>query len=1265
MKKILFTILLLFSAMSIALAQSGELQVKVLDAANGEPIPFANVAVTIGGSLTGAATDFDGVCTIKPVPPGSYSVEVTYLGYTPKRIEGVLVTVDKITFLDVEMGEDAEMLDVFEVVEYTVPLLKADETSTGNTVTKADIANLPTRNVSSIAAQASGVYQSDEGGGLNVKGSREEATDYYIDGIKVRGSSNLPASAIEQMTVVTGGVPARYGDATGGIINITTRGPSSQFSGGIELITSKFLDPYGYYLGNFSLAGPIIKVNRGESNQRTLLGFFISGEYLHEDDDDPSAIGNWKVKDDVLADLRANPLILNDQGSGVLKTADFVTYDDMELVKAKLFNPKDQISLAAKFDFQPVQNTNITLGGNFNFREGGVLGTSLNNYNRRWELFNYDRTPQEIREVYRGFARFTQRFGGNRAAVEGEEQTSSALSNAYYSVQFDYTKNFFTRQDPIFEDRVFDYGYVGQFETFSEPFYQQGAAGVGDESNIRGWELQNYIDTLTTFTPSDVNPDKAQVTSSFYDLLDGQTDLYTSIFGVRNNGGLINGFIPTSQGTTYSLFYVPGVPYDAYFKQDSEQYRLSFNGSFDVKRRGAADISKHALEFGFEYEQRVDRSHFTNASLLWDIMRLRTAGFGSGIDFDYNNPYLLIDGERIALDDYDGSNYVFSTNDTITYDLIRTDGDAPSLFDYNFRQKFGYGQTDFVSVDSHLPSDFSLDMFSADELLNNGNDLVSYYGYDYAGNKLNYQPSFEEFWTATENINGLDVNTRPIGAFRPVYMAGYIQDKFSFKDLIFNVGLRVDRFDANQKAPKDLYSPLYATFKAGEVSEINGDAVSHPSTIGEDFVVYVDNEVNPTRILGYRDGDEWYDDAGSSLGTDGSTLLSGGNVKPYLAAPLSANPGNDIKDENYDPSLAFEDYEPQITVMPRIAFSFSISDEAIFFAHYDVLAQRPQGRIISTPEDFYFFNERLTSTFNNPNLRAERTIDYQIGFKQKLSSSSALTLSGFYRELKDMVQLTRVLFAYPNDYTTYGNIDFGTVKGLELSYDMRRTNNLRLNLNYTLQFADGTGSGDRSQVNLVDFGQPNLRSIFPLSYDSRHMINLTADYRFSEGAKYNGPVLFGKDILANAGINLIVRARTGTPYSRQANPTPDAQFGVRSSSQLEGTVNGSRLPANLNTNLRIDKDFNIGFGKKEGRSDKYINVYFLVQNLLNTQNVVNVYSFTGSALDDGYVTSAEGQQNSTGVTDTQAFLDQYEVKVQNPNNFSVPRRMRLGLMFNF
>ena len=112
-----------------------------------------------------------------------------------------------------------------QVIEYDVPLIDADKS--GSTKTADQITSLPTRNVQNVAATTAGIYQSDSDGAVNVRGSRSNATAYYIDGIKITGNSNvLPQSAIDQMTVVTGGLPAQYGDATGGIISITTRGPS-------------------------------------------------------------------------------------------------------------------------------------------------------------------------------------------------------------------------------------------------------------------------------------------------------------------------------------------------------------------------------------------------------------------------------------------------------------------------------------------------------------------------------------------------------------------------------------------------------------------------------------------------------------------------------------------------------------------------------------------------------------------------------------------------------------------------------------------------------------------------------------------------------------------------------------------------------------------------------------------------------------------------------------------------------------------------------
>jgi hypothetical protein len=263
------------------------------------------------------------------------------------------------------------------------------------------------------------------------------------------------------------------------------------------------------------------------------------------------------------------------------------------------------------------------------------------------------------------------------------------------------------------------------------------------------------------------------------------------------------------------------------------------------------------------------------------------------------------------------------------------------------------------------------------------------------------------------------------------------------------------------------------------------------------------------------------------------------------------------------------------------------------------LSQRPQGTygftpsgnvLIGGPFQYYYLQALNTDwVMANPALKPERTIDYQVGFKQALGTTSAITIAGTYRELKDMVQVVKVSYAYPVEYNTYGNNDFGTVKSLQFTYEMRRVKNVKIDANYTLQFADGTGSDVTSGLNLIGSGQPNLRTIIPFSYDQRHAINASIDYRFGEGRSYNGPVVGNNNapILANTGLNIIFRAGSGTPYTKQSNPTPTALVGVNSTSSLKGSVNGSRLPWTFKFDTKLDKDFKIGSKEKP----IYLNVY--------------------------------------------------------------------------
>ena len=267
LKKLTVLVSVLF-AVSIAVAQSGgTIKGKMLDKGNGEPLPFANVVLLKGGSqVAGTMTDFDGKFTFTALTPGKYNIQATYVGYQAIKVADVVVNAGRITFVpDIKASSGSENLDEFVVIEYEVPLISKDQTSSGGTVTAEDIKKMPGRTAASIAATVGGVYAKDDGStDLNVRGSRSSGTDVYIDGIKVRGSQNLPKSAIEQVSVITGGIPAQFGDVTGGIVNITTKGASKEWFGGIEYVTSGFkdtpswtqLDKFGFNLLGWSLSGP-------------------------------------------------------------------------------------------------------------------------------------------------------------------------------------------------------------------------------------------------------------------------------------------------------------------------------------------------------------------------------------------------------------------------------------------------------------------------------------------------------------------------------------------------------------------------------------------------------------------------------------------------------------------------------------------------------------------------------------------------------------------------------------------------------------------------------------------------------------------------------------------------------------------------------------------------------------------------------------------------------------------------------------------------
>lgn len=112
----------------------GKLIGKITDASTNEPIPFVNLIIEKNNKqYGGATTDFDGNYCINPIEPGKYELKCSYVGYKPIFKSNILIYANQLTSQDIRMEASAAALTNVEIIAYKVPLIEADNTTTGST----------------------------------------------------------------------------------------------------------------------------------------------------------------------------------------------------------------------------------------------------------------------------------------------------------------------------------------------------------------------------------------------------------------------------------------------------------------------------------------------------------------------------------------------------------------------------------------------------------------------------------------------------------------------------------------------------------------------------------------------------------------------------------------------------------------------------------------------------------------------------------------------------------------------------------------------------------------------------------------------------------------------------------------------------------------------------------------------------------------------------------------------------------------------------
>ena len=341
----------------------------------------------------------------------------------------------------------------------------------------------------------------------------------------------------------------------------------------------------------------------------------------------------------------------------------------------------------------------------------------------------------------------------------------------------------------------------------------------------------------------------------------------------------------------------------------------------------------------------------------------------------------------------------------------------------------------------------------------------------------------------------------------------------------------------------------------------------------------------------------------------------------------------------------FKDVEAYTYINPRIGFSFPVSDKTKIHAQYGKFTQHP---ILNR---LYLSDTRLASNLTqgnmtvspNPSLKPEQTTQYEVGLTQQLGGYAALGITGFYKEVRDYTMMENLIGSKVNgalfNWAQYMNGDYGIVKGISLSLNMRRVNGLMANAGYTLSFAEGTGSDPASNFNIAWIGSNYPTLINPLDYDQRHTGSIMLDYRLGGDS----------GLMTNTGINLLYQFGSGTAYT--PSRTESAIFGQTWYAPT-ASVNSAYKPWTSTLDLKVDRNINIaGFDAS---------VYLLVLNVLDTENVDEVYPGSGDAGNDGYLTTTKGRSWATGNPDV---VDFYNAKLQDPRNWDAPRQIRFGLTF--
>ena len=491
---------------------------------------------------------------------------------------------------------------------------------------------------------------------------------------------------------------------------------------------------------------------------------------------------------------------------------------------------------------------------------------------------------------------------------------------------------------------------------------------------------------------------------------------------------------------------------------------------------------------------------------------------------------------------------------------------------------------------------------------------------------LNYKTVGE--WSLTQNGDTLGYNplagarvTPFIPTINPTYtsehdyfrvnpkeLSFYLQDKIELDELIINAGLRFDFFDPDWKVPENEKLPgnlKYFLAKTNNDTSLfweNDFSILHKDVIILDSLdqqgaVAIENLF----ITGVE-----YDSTSQSY-----TEAFNDQLLTYRNTFRWKNGFNKVK--------------PSFQLSPRIGIAYPITDKGVIHVSYGHFFQVPNFSFLYENPEFEITNNNNGGIIGNAALKPEKTVMYEIGFKQEIAYKTAIDLTIFYRDTRDWVGVSPTIKKYPvGNYRKYENKDYANTRGFTLVLDRQFINGLGGGIDYTWMIAEGTYSNPQDAYFDAQDNQAPRLSMLPLNWDQTHTLN----FRATTG---------GKNWVASA----IGKLWSGKPY------TPEFKTGtVSGSGAFAGFAdNSERKPNVFDLDIRASYSINL-LGLQ---SKIYCNIY----NLLDLQNEFSVWEDTGRAT---YTLTAK----DVPLTDP-GRIGHLQEHLIRPEWYGEPRRINIGL----